>query len=296
VISVGNITAGGTGKTPIVAHLAELLANRGLQPAVLLRGYKGDRPGGSDELALLTRRLSGVPIVGDPDRVAAARRLIAEQPAVDFILLDDGFQHRRIGRDLDLVLIDATDPFGMGHVLPRGRLREPVESLGRADGVIITRCEQVDRYALHELDRRIAELHGRPPLGHAKHGWSAILDDDDTPVDADGSRIIAFCGIGNPEPFFHEAKRRFDVVEAMRFGDHQHYDRAFVDMLNERIATLSPSALLTTEKDWVKLQPLLESWPLRAPLWRPRLDVTFLDGEAELTKRLLAAARPESDS
>ncbi|HQY89929.1 MAG TPA: tetraacyldisaccharide 4'-kinase, partial [Tepidisphaeraceae bacterium] len=156
VISVGNLTAGGTGKTPVVAWLAKRLFALDERPAILTRGYKS-KDGKSDEATLLESELSQlepnssispVPIGVDPDRISKARSLLETHPDISVFILDDGFQHRKLARDFDLVLIDATNPFGFDHVLPRGLLREPVDGLKRAHAVLITRAAQVDSATL----------------------------------------------------------------------------------------------------------------------------------------------------
>ncbi len=164
VISVGNLTLGGTGKTPTVEWLAQWFAARGIRPALVSRGY-GARPGHSNDEALeLARKLPDVPHVQDADRVRGARRAIAEFGA-ELILLDDAFQHRRLARDLDIVLVDALAPDGFGHVFPRGMLREPLSGWARADVIILTRSELVDeprRAAIRELVRRHAPARSGP--------------------------------------------------------------------------------------------------------------------------------------
>ncbi|MCG8511455.1 MAG: tetraacyldisaccharide 4'-kinase, partial [Rhodospirillales bacterium] len=170
VISVGNITTGGTGKTPMVIHLARLLHEAGHRPAVLLRGYKADpeHPQASDEAAELTAALDGIAYVeANPNRVESARRVLDNHPNADVFLLDDGFQHRQVHRDLDMVLIDAMCPFGHDHLLPRGLLREPMKNLARADAVVVTRADQVEPGKLKEIDQRIVAMHGKPPIAHA---------------------------------------------------------------------------------------------------------------------------------
>src|SRR5438876_5539483 len=151
VISVGNLTAGGTGKTPCVEYLARFLQARGLRPAVLSRGYRGNgRP--NDEALILEANLPDVPHLQGKDRVTRASQAVRVFGA-DVLILDDGFQHRRLRRDLDLVLIDAMNPWGHGRLLPRGLLREPISSLRRADAVIVTRLDQAQPA---EIERIIA--------------------------------------------------------------------------------------------------------------------------------------------
>ena len=154
-ISVGNITTGGTGKTPVVRWLAERLQEQGRRPAVLMRGYRSEG-GISDEQSLLQQQLPEIPVIANPDRVRGAADATQKQNDIDTFILDDGFQHRRVHRDFDLVLIDATAPFGFGHILPRGSLREPLSGLRRANALLITRSSQVDVNRLKEIEVELA--------------------------------------------------------------------------------------------------------------------------------------------
>ncbi len=291
VISIGNLTTGGTGKTPVAIDIASRLQELGASPAVVLRGYKADAAG-SDEQRELSDALPGVPIVTHPDRAAAAETIRHDHPQVSAIVLDDGFQHRRIARDLDLVLIDATNPFGYGHLLPRGLMRESPESLRRADGVIVTRADQVSSEALQQLDEQIAGYHLRPPVAHAAHRWQSIVDASDQPVDAAAAPVLAFCGIGNPHAFFQQAEQHARVVARQSFDDHFHYNTAALDQLAAHAKTAGAAALLTTAKDWVKVGPMLESHPIDRPVWRAMLGIAWLDGANTLNDMLQKVLRP----
>ena len=163
MISIGNITTGGTGKTPIVQYIVRNLLTAGHRPACLLRGYKIGTSQLSDEAALLERSLL-IPVAANPDRTAAGRELITQDSEIDLILLDDGFQHRRLYRDLDIVLIDATSPFGYDHVLPRGMLREPLIGLARADVLIITRTSLVDADSLSRTQAKLRKYNPAAPI------------------------------------------------------------------------------------------------------------------------------------
>ncbi|MEZ6191533.1 MAG: tetraacyldisaccharide 4'-kinase [Phycisphaerales bacterium] len=176
VISVGNLTTGGTGKTPMVIELARRLLNQNHKPAILLRGYmKEGATASSDEAVELQRELgSAVPVMPNPDRTEGARQVLEKHPEVTVFILDDGFQHRQVHRDLDLVLIDATRPFGFNHLLPRGLLREPARNLRRAHAVILTRCDLITPSELAALDRQIESLTGKPPTAHAATPWSGV--------------------------------------------------------------------------------------------------------------------------
>ena len=156
VVAIGNLTTGGTGKTPIVAAVVKLLQQQGHRPGIVSRGYGADSTGVNDEKRVLEILCPAVPHVQMPDRVVAARKLIKESD-VTIVVLDDAFQHRRIHRDLNIVLIDATNPFGYGFQLPRGLLREPLGGLKRADVVLITRADQVEETAITRITKVINE-------------------------------------------------------------------------------------------------------------------------------------------
>ncbi len=290
-ISVGNLTAGGTGKTPMVIELARRLIEQGSHPAVLLRGYMskgGDGP--SDEAAQLKNELgSSVPVEPDPSRADAARRVIKAHPEVSVFLLDDGFQHRQVHRDLDIVLIDATRPFGFDHLLPRGLLREPVGNLGRADAVIVTRSDLVDPQALAKLDQQITQLTGRAPIAHTASRWTGFRHGDDL-LPADHLRdlkVSAVTAIGNPGAFEQMLRTQAGRVLACHdLDDHHHYTAEQIRGLMTDALAQKADALVVTEKDWVKWVPLLNRLPGgSAPnsgkdvsILRPVLGVEFLDG------------------
>ena len=261
MISVGNLTTGGTGKTPAVQWLVRKFQARGRCPGVLLRGYrKSANDVASDEEALLRETLR-VPVVADPDRFRAGTALLAAWPEVDILVLDDGFQHRRVARDYEIVLIDATNPFGFDHVLPRGLLREPVAGIARADLVLITRSNQVDASTLTAIDTRIREHHAAVPIVRTIHAPAAFcVDDERLPIDAlRGSRVFAVSGIGNPAAFEHSlVEAGVEVVGRMRFGDHHAYRDADLSKVFASQQAAGASHLMTTEKDWVKLAPLIE--------------------------------------
>lgn len=283
VISVGNLTTGGTGKTPMVAHLVKLLQRYGRTPAVVLRGYKQTNEAPSDEATLLAEALPGVTIVVNGDRVAAARMIARNHRDADVIVLDDGFQHRRIARGLDLVLIDATNPFGYDHVLPRGMMREGPSGLKRADAVIVTRSTlEYDPQAAARLNEQIARYHGKPPVAHFAHRWARVVDTHDTTIDPAGRPVVAFCGIGNPGAFFDEAGKQAGVRATAAFADHHRYTADDLARLASLARENEAEALLTTAKDWVKLRPLLESATEVPAVWRAELELACLAGDAAL--------------
>lgn len=289
VISVGNLTTGGTGKTPMVIELARRLQTKKTRVAILIRGYKGSSSGGSDEVAVLAEALGPeVPVEADADRAAGAQRVLDRRPEVDVFLLDDGFQHRQIARDLNIVLIDATAPFGFGHLLPRGLLREPPGNLRRADALIVTRADQVAPQELVNLDQTLARLAGRPPLAHAAHVWEGFCDQHGQRHPAEAlqrEKVLAVSGIGNPQAFAATLARSVgQVVEHRVFPDHHAFNQAqeISQWISQAVRERGATAVVTTEKDWVKWRVQLAAAPLPIPIYRPMLKIRFLDGAAAL--------------
>jgi tetraacyldisaccharide 4'-kinase len=261
VVSVGNVTVGGTGKTPLVASIASELRRLGARPAVVSRGYGGRAGSGpvivsrgegplcdwrecGDEPHLLARRLAGVVVVVGSDRVAGASA--ARQAGADAVVLDDGFQHRRLARDLDVVLVDGSNPFGNGKTLPAGILREPLEGLARADLLIVTRTPPSLRRP--ELESEIRRYRPEGPLLYAGHEASGFVGASDEPAPAP-RRALAFCGIGNPDSFRGDlVARGVEVVGFDAFPDHHPYRDDELRALAAKARGLDAS-LVTTEKD-----------------------------------------------
>jgi tetraacyldisaccharide 4'-kinase len=280
VISVGNITTGGTGKTPMVEFVARLCLARGRRPAILSRGYRSSsRAAKNDETLLIESRLPGVAQYPDPDRVAAGRKAIND--GADCLILDDGFQHRRIQRDLDLVLIDALDPFGGGSCLPAGMLREPLKALQDADALVITRDDTLDEAGRSALRRRLAEIAPGKPIIHCVHcpvsitGWNS--DQQDPPESLAGKKVFLFVGVGHPEAFFRavESLTGIEPMRAWAFPDHFAYGaEALADLARECDASGAEVALVT-EKDMVKIR---DAWPGRVPLKALRVEIEFTNG------------------
>jgi lipopolysaccharide heptosyltransferase II/tetraacyldisaccharide 4'-kinase len=280
VISVGNLTAGGTGKTPLVIFLARQLKEQGRRPAILSRGYGGLRRGVTrvsdgrqiyakppevgDESYLLARSLPGVPVYTGSDRYAAG--LAAWQDLrPDLFLLDDGFQHFRLYRDLDLVLLDAAAPFGSGRLLPAGPLREPPAVLAAAQVLILTRFEPGHQANLRALRERFP---GQAVLTAALRPCAAKRfpgGDPGPPEALRGQRLLAFAGLARPEVFAQTLKDLgVDLAGFGRFPDHYPYrDQDRQDLLQGAAAS-GAAALVTTAKDWARLG---EDWTGPLPLW-----------------------------
>jgi tetraacyldisaccharide 4'-kinase len=286
VVSVGNLTLGGTGKTPLVEWLAEWSCGRGVRAAVVSRGYGAEDGKQNDEARQLRRLLPDVPHVQNPDRVAGAQEAIRAFDA-QLIVLDDGFQHRCLARDLDIVLLDALEPFGFGHVFPRGTLREPVEGLRRAGAVVLSRADLLDTAQRADVWRTV-RLHAPAAIcAEAIHAPRALIaaDGQQTPLDAIcGQSVAAFCGIGNPAGFRHTLETCGCQMAGFReFPDHHVYTADDVDLLAKWSEGLGVSAVVCTCKDLVKLTAQRLAG---RPLWAVRIEMEFQTGRELLESRL----------
>ncbi len=288
VISVGNLTTGGTGKTPLVAFLANWFRERGVAAAILSRGYRSADGGVNDEKLVLDQLCPGVPHLQKPDRVASARQAVKEHHA-QLLILDDGFQHRRLGRDLDLVLIDATCPWGYGAVLPRGLLREPKSSLRRADLVILTRADQVTETRRAEILEEIQQIQPQLPCVEAAFVPRRLINSNGGICEFEklqGEPLAGFCGIGNPAGFLQTlASCELEVPESgLRiFPDHHHYSAEDFDSLGQWAAEQHVAALLTTQKDLVKVP---HSHLGDVPVWAVEIGAELISGPELLISRL----------
>lgn len=300
VISVGNITTGGTGKTPLVEWIARTLAANGRRVAVLTRGYGRERPNervlvsdgqsvfsnpeqAGDEAFLLATSLKGLAaVISDANRITAARDAIKHLHSNCFVL-DDGFQHLRVARDLDIVTIDSTNPWGGGRLLPEGRLREPLTGLDRADCVVLTRVDQVgDTTSLQQELRRFTSC----PVFTSGMKTRAIvpLNDSSTAV---FTPVAAFCGIGNPQSFFTHVRREgYEPVLNKALRDHQGYSQQLIDSITNEAEQAGARSLLTTAKDAVKLR----SFNLRLPVFSVDVEIS-IDDEDAFTQLILKAVK-----
>lgn len=287
VVSVGNLTLGGTGKTPLVEWLVRWFNQRGVRVVVISRGYKGGSTGENDESLELARSFPQVPHLRNPDRVVAARSAVEQGAQV--IILDDAFQHRRLARDLDIVLLDALEPFGFGHVFPRGTLREPIAGLRRAQVVVLTRADILSppqREAIWTEVGRHAPEAVRAEGAHAPRALCAA-DGRHQSLDAlKNQRVAAFCGIGNPAGFRHTLGLcGFQVAAFREFPDHHRYTSADLESLAAWAEQLHVDAVLCTRKDLVKLPvDRLGS----CPLWAVLIEMNLLRGREAFEQRLVA--------
>lgn len=281
VISVGNITTGGTGKTPLVEFVARALASEGRKVCVLTRGYGRDDAGrrvvvsdgqsvlasenrAGDEPRLLAEKLLGVSaVISDADRFAAGDWALRNLGSEVFVM-DDGFQHLRLARKLDVVAIDATQPWGQDHLLPWGHLREPISGLSRADCVVITRANQLDSVSAlrAELETLIPDkpvfssrmtMRGFTPL----EKFLAMPAPIGNQVIEIAEPVAAFCGIGNPPSFIKQLKSAgYEPVSTTLFPDHHRYTGDDINNVVRKAKAVGAESLLTTAKDAVKLRGL----------------------------------------
>jgi tetraacyldisaccharide 4'-kinase len=286
VISVGNLTTGGTGKTPVVAFLANWFRDAGVKVGLLSRGYKSLDAEANDEKLVLDQLCPGVPHWLNPDRIDSAKRALAEA-GCELLILDDAFQHRRLHRDLDIVLIDAMCPWGYGHCLPCGLLREPVSAIERADLVLITRAELVSAEDLtairtvlvrHDHVGSVVELAFRPTVLINSAGATRSLSD------IAGARAVAFCGLGNPTAFEQTLQRLgINVVGFHAFPDHHHYAAGDWERLTSRPEMCDADLVLTTLKDLVKIRA---TELCGRPLWAVQIGTDVVRGAPLLEHRL----------
>ena len=306
VISIGNLTTGGTGKTPLVEWVCIAVAREtGKRACVLTRGYGRANPQSQvvvsdgnkllasereagDEPYLLARNLVGIAaVVSNPDRAAAGEWAIKNLGSEVFVL-DDGFQHLRLSRDLDMVTIDATNPWGGGSLLPYGRLREPRAGLSRADCIVVTRTEQVgDMVSLSESVQRLA---GAIPVFTSRMTTSGIRRLNGESVDNESfleQPVAAFCGVGNPESFFKQLQQEgYEPVFTRAFADHHDYNQADLNRLIKEAKDHGASGLITTVKDALKLASL----EIELPCYVLEIKISIAD-DARLVKMIQAACQ-----
>lgn len=274
VLSVGNLTVGGTGKTPMVVYLVDRARRLGLRPGVLARGYRrAPTEDLNDEGKLLKARFPDLPQVQEPDRVAGGQRLL-QQHQVDLILLDDGFQHRRLHRDTDLVLVDATDPFP-GGLLPAGDMREPRSALRRADLVVLTRAGGKTEADIEARAQRLREIAGKElPVLAADHVPSSVLSmPDGQPHGVEflkRRKVLLLSAIARPQSFEQTARDLgCEILGHAARRDHHRHTEAELRAL-EREARAQSASLLVTEKDETSLAAL------SVPRLVLRIDLKFL--------------------
>ena len=293
VISVGNITAGGTGKTPLVEWIAKTVAGTGKKVCILTRGYGRENPqqqvvvsdgttilatpaeSGDEPYLLATNLLGSAAVISNADRISAGRYAIAAFDTECFVL-DDGFQHLRLARDLNIVTIDATNPWGGGQLLPHGFLREPLSGLVRADCVVLTRCDQAE-----DVETVRAEIRNfiRGPIFESSMRAANVV--------ISIGPVAAFCGVGNPGSFFAQLKKHgYELAIEKAFTDHHSYTQRDVDELVAAATRAGAKGLVTTAKDAVKLRTLSFSLPWH--VFAIEIEIKNESALAELIKAALA--------
>ena len=288
VISVGNLTVGGTGKTPMVLWIAERLTAEGKKTGILTRGYRGHESsngGTSDEVQLLQSRLGDRVAFGvGADRWMRGREL--SQRGVEWFILDDGFQHLQLARDVDIVLIDATNPFGGGHVLPAGRMREPKSALARAQIIVITRSDHapaVEAVVRRESDAAI--FYARTQLDFIRSYSDGQMSGKVEPTQM--GKVFAFCGIANPNAFVADlGKWGVQIAGYQFFRDHHKYTQKDDDAILREARAAGASGVICTEKDL----PNLHSIQNRLPTFYCSISMR-IDREDEFWRAVLSTAK-----
>ena len=301
VVSVGNLTVGGTGKTPMAMWVAEKLLEHGKKPCILSRGYRrksqrafllvsngtsilaGPHEAG-DEPYMMATRCPGVAVAVGADRYALGRWVLGLVP-IDCFILDDGFQHLGLDRDVNVLLVDSSDSAGMRALLPVGRLREPLGEAGRASAIVLTRVEDESMIAnvLEPIETAVGS--GINPIT-TRFTVNKLVGAQESlsPSDVRGKNALIFSGIGNPKQFRRTvAMLGVQVVDELVFRDHEAYGPSRVKDVHRRIEQSKPDLVLTTEKDLIKVQA---NWSISTPLFAVCLALEFLDGQSRLEKAL----------
>ena len=272
VISVGNITVGGTGKTPCVIMMAQMLRTHGFRPAILSRGYGGknakqvsiisdgknillDSKTAGDEPFLMAQSLKNIPIIVGPKRIKTGRVAI-NQFCANVLICDDAMQHRQIFRDIDLVLLDSQNPLNNGHVLPRGKLREPIAGLKRASAFLLTRTDETDEAA--NINTKFAQL-GNIPIFTSIHKLQDLIKGDYSDIlpisKLLGKKVCAFCGIAKPDSFQKSLlAAQAHILSWDTFPDHHNYSRDELDKIKSKFNNHKADIIVTTQKDGMRLQ------------------------------------------
>lgn len=315
-ISVGNVTVGGTGKTPLVAFIAAVLAENGEKVCILSRGYKrenararvlvsdgkkilaGVRQAGDEPFELANKLLGKALVVSDANRAAAGKWARKRFGATAFVL-DDGFQHLKVKRDLDIVCIDATNPFGNGKLLPQGILRESLSNLRRADLIIVTRANLVEKKQIEELKKEISKFVSADKIFVAENKFVNLTALKEIPANPPGveenkklttyrsplTTCLAFCALGNPENFFAQLRREnFNLTATETFPDHHFYTQKDIEELEKLARKSGAEFLVTTVKDAVKLRNLKFDLP-----WAAAEIALVFDDEAKLIAQIKSA-------
>lgn len=287
VISVGNLSVGGTGKSPLVAWLAQRLRQRDMRVAVLSRGYRQLDNGQNDEALELELQFPDVPHLQHWDRIASAM-LAAEELDMEILVLDDGFQHRRLGRDLEIVLLDASEPPASRWLLPGGLLREPLSSLTRAHVVVLTRAARATPAAYEKLLRQVKRYAPRAAILSANHQPANLWNATGEVLGLDqlsGQPVLAFCAIGHPSSFFASLEELgADVLDRRTWPDHHPFAAEDIASLAQWVQQYpAATCVVCTMKDWVKIQSETIG---ELPLLALRIEMQFSEEPLALEQKI----------
>lgn len=307
VISVGNLVVGGTGKTPTVLYIARMLTNRGIKTAILSRGYRGENPNAinvvsdenevlmspdqaGDEAYWLAANLPGIPVLTGRHRYALGQEAIKRFGA-QVLILDDGFQHLALHRDVNLLLLDAEKPWGNGRLLPAGALREPQGQARRATAFLITRTNKDASQLVASLNKQYPDH----PVFQSRHAPTRLRPlhngDNQPPTYLAGRRVIAVCGLARPELFFNTLMElETDLAAFIRWPDHYWPRENDLTMVLEKARELGVDEVVTTAKDAVKLEhfPITKQGNLK--FWILDVELSLLGSEDDLWQVLLPEA------
>lgn len=297
VISVGNITTGGTGKTPVVEYLAKYAGKKGKRVIIISRGYapmmqQGKNAASSemcnDEHLLFKENIPGIMNILGKDRVKSGWEAINRRQA-ECLLLDDGFQHLRLSRDMDIVLIDTLEPFGYEYTLPRGLLREPLKGLRRSDLFLLTHTDQISPEKKQTIINRLREIARDVPVIESIHKpVRLVLTTDEKSFGTEwlaGKKVFAFCAIGNPLSFRKSLESLGAILAGFHeFPDHHAYTPSDLHILNGEARCASPDAVVITQKDRVKLGKDIARWTL--PVVTLKMEICITKGSEILHKKL----------
>lgn len=313
VISIGNLVAGGTGKTPTVAWVAAFLKQKGFTPAVLTRGYRSSAPKEGllfthsdlekltpeltgDEPYLLAGLLPGTVIAVGRDRYRSGLNALARHPEIDVFIMDDGFQYLKLARDLDILLLDAAAPFGNGHLIPRGTLREPLSGLKRADLVLLTRTAKIEAIDIAKLKEYLQKYHSDVPVGTVKEEHSALIPlgfwrQEVSPIPTSnylqGRKVAAITGIGSPQQFLASLESLGAEVGYFKsYPDHYQWEEREIENLILTLKDWGFEDLIVTGKDGVKLAAYLEKF-IKARLNCLMLSLEYRVDNPEIIKGII---------
>jgi tetraacyldisaccharide 4'-kinase len=254
VVAVGNITTGGTGKTPMVIHLAKLSLKLGKRPGIILRGYGGTSQNDSDETMLFRHYVPEAIVVPNADRIEAGREAIRQ--GAEILFADDAYQHRRLGRDINICLIDSLFPFGGNHVLPAGRLREPLSGLKRADVIILTRTDQASPETIEGIKRTITNIVGEISILTSTHRVCGVTGLSGEKAEVSGKNVFVFSAVAHPEAVIKTVRSAgAEVQGSLSFRDHHRYTVRDIQTIRQRMKELNVDTAVCTMKDMIKISP-----------------------------------------